>query len=96
MRVVWSEPAANDYRLIIEYLLAEWGESVASEFIVKVDKVIEIIIANPKVFPKSDFKNVRKVVIVPQLSLFYIEERNAVVIARLWDNRQKPDKLKLK
>ncbi|OGF17779.1 MAG: hypothetical protein A2509_07020 [Candidatus Edwardsbacteria bacterium RIFOXYD12_FULL_50_11] len=96
MRIVWSEPAAKDYRFVIEYILAEWGESVASEFINKVDKVIEIIIANPKVFPKSDFKNVRKVVILPQLSLFYIEEKSTVVIVRLWDNRQNPDKLKLK
>ncbi len=95
MNVFWSEPAVKDYKLILEYLINEWGEKVAIDFIDKIDSFIEVITINPKIFPLTDFNNIRKAVIVPQISLYYIEDINTLIIIRLWDNRQSPEKLNL-
>ena len=47
MQVVWSDEATVDYNQNIDYLLKEWSEQVASDFIEDVDTVVGLI----KIYP---------------------------------------------
>ncbi|HBX51794.1 MAG: hypothetical protein A2275_18190 [Bacteroidetes bacterium RIFOXYA12_FULL_35_11] len=95
MRIIWSEPAIADYWQNIDYLLKEWGDSVAIDFIDKVDQVLILIATKPATFQKTNFKNTRQIPIVPQVTLFYQFSNDTVELVRFWNNYQNPEKLKL-
>ena len=50
--VVWGKRAFNKFQKIVEYLLKEWSEKVAEEFIDKSEEKIELL----KNFPKMGLK----------------------------------------
>jgi hypothetical protein len=43
VKIIWSEPEKLDYWNNINYLIQEWSEKEAKNFINKVDMVINII-----------------------------------------------------
>ncbi len=49
MKVIWSHDAASDYLQNIQYLLSNWPEKSASEFIEEVDSVLELIRLKPEI-----------------------------------------------
>ncbi len=91
--VLWLEKAQEDFTNTIEYIKENWGNNSANRFKHKVEKHIELISAMPKISPIAFWKrNVRRSVIVKQISLYYVEfevEREIVII-RLLDNRMDP------
>ena len=54
-QIIWSEEAKEDYHKNIDYLLSEWSEKSAAEFIEEVDTVIELI----RIYPVSNYHLVR-------------------------------------
>lgn len=95
MQILWSEDAVNDYHENIEYLLKEWSEKVASQFIDEVDVVLEIIKLNPKIYPKTDYKSICRAVIRKQITLFYQRKKDVVYLVRFWNNYKDPGSLDL-
>lgn len=95
MEIIWSEQARRDYEENIKYLLKEWSEVSAMNFIDEVDAILELLKTNPKLFPETDYMSVRKVVIRKQITLFYKEEGSSLFLVRFWNTFQDPDKLKL-
>lgn len=92
----WSVLAKEDYWDNIDYLLSEWTQEEALNFISKVDEYLNIISKKPKTFKSTGYKNVHVVPIVSQISLFYrIIDKNNVELVRFWNNFKNPDKLKL-
>jgi plasmid stabilization system protein ParE len=96
VKIIWSEPAKLDYWNNIDYLIQEWSEKVAKNFINKVDMVINIITLRPKIFKLTSYKNIRQVPITPHITLYYqlLNDSN-VELVRFWNNLQDPEKLKL-
>ncbi len=94
MRVIWSDDAVEDYFQNINYLLAEWPENVASDFIAKVESAIQLILRNPAVHPISSYKQIRKGVITKHITMYYRTDDDAIYIVRFWNNFQDPTKLK--
>jgi len=72
MRTVrWNKRARLDYFKNIDFLLQNWSEKEAQNFIDKVFK-IEVILANGKVeFQNTDRPEIRRCVITKQITLFY-------------------------
>jgi plasmid stabilization system protein ParE len=95
MQILWSEDAVNDYHENIEYLLKEWSEKVASQFIDEVDVVLEIIKLNPEIYPKTDYKSIRRAVIRKQITLFYQRKKDVIYLVRFWNNYKDPGSLDL-
>ena len=88
--VVWSRNAEIDLLSILDYLLENWGKNSATKFTDKLKKQIQLITTFPKIFPETSFlPNLRKCVIVKQVSLYYLvtEESKEIKIIRLLDNR---------
>jgi len=89
-KIIWSEEAEFDYASNIDYLLEEWSEKEAREFVDNASQIIEMIRKMPEAFPISDYKGIRKALVCKQISLLYLEDKSDIILLRFWDNRQKP------
>ena len=95
MNIIWTKTATTDYWQNIDYLVKDWDEKIATDFIEKVEQVIYLISCNPNTFPKTNYKNIRYICIVPQITLYYQFKNDSIYLIRFWNNFQNPDKLKL-
>ena len=95
MEIIWSDDAKIDYNENIEYLLREWSEESAFTFIEEVELILELLKTNPKLYPKSDYKSIRRAVIRKQITLFYQDKRSSIYLVRFWNTYKDPQSLKL-
>ena len=94
MKLIWTMDAMNDYHHNIDFLLERWTPHIAQEFIEQVEDILELIVLFPKMYPLSDYKNVRKAVIRKQISLFYKIDGEQILLLRFWNNYLNPKGLK--
>ena len=95
MQIIWTQEAKQDYLENIEYLLEKWTEKSARNFINEVDDVLELLQINPKLFPLSDYKSIRRAVICKQITLFYQLKDSNIYLIRFWNSYQDPDSLEV-
>ena len=96
-KLIWSEEALNNLKDIIGYLENKWTQREIKKFARLLEKHLDLIKDNPKLFPESELSNgFRRAVISKQVSLFYQIDNQAVHIVSVFDNRQNPFKLKKK
>lgn len=95
-KITISSKAINQLNKIFDYLLENWSEKVASEFIRKFDSKLSYISQNPQSYPITTFRNdVRKCVVTKQVSLYYKITKDIARVIFVFDTRQSPDKIKL-
>ncbi len=95
--ITWSPLAANDYQENIEFLLRRWSEKEAIHFIETTDTILDLILRNPLAFRSTAYENVRAVVILPQITLYYRAQSNGnIELIRFWNNHQDPMNLGIK
>jgi plasmid stabilization system protein ParE len=95
-KIFWTREALRNLEGIINYLEKNWTEREIRNFIKKLDKRLDLISLNPKLFPKSDIKrNVRKSVLSKHAVIYYIIEEEFIKIVTLFDPRQHLSKLNL-
>lgn len=83
-KITWTETARNDYFEVIDYLIEKWGKKSTRNFKNKVSKQINLISKMPKLYSKTEAReNVRRCVIVKQVSMYYQESEVDKEI-RLW------------
>ncbi len=97
MIIRWSIPAKADYDENIAYLLDEWTEEVALDFVLAVDHTLMQITQQPYSFPETDHKGVRGGPLIPQISVFYrvFESDGVIELIRFWNNYKDPQSLSL-
>jgi len=94
--VVISERAEVNIEKIIAYLLAEWSEAVADNFIAEFEKIIDSLSINPFVFQiYSKKKRIRKCLITKHNAMYYRIMDNVVEIITIHDTRRNPKSLNL-
>jgi len=93
LEVYWSIQADKRFDAILLYLEKEWGEKSVTAFVKEVYELIGILSQFPEIgiveYPKA---NIRAIVIVKQVSLFYQVRANKIIILNFFDNRQKQKK----
>ena len=95
-KLLWSERALSDLKNIVDYLLENWTEKELKNFARSLDKRLEIISFNPKIFPKTrERKEIRKSVLTKHTVIYYETSDKVITIITLFDPRQNPNKLKL-
>ncbi|MDZ7756700.1 type II toxin-antitoxin system RelE/ParE family toxin [Rhodohalobacter sp.] len=93
-KIYWSHKAKSDYWSNIDFIVEHWDVNVAHKFIEKTNQTISVIQSNPDAYPLSDYKNVRRAVIIPQIVLFYqINKDVSIDLLRFWSSFQSPDKI---
>lgn len=92
--VEWTDEAKKNRREIHRYLAKEWTDREVRQFYHLLDERITLIATHPKMFPATEARNdVRRSVLIKQLSLYYIFDGHKIEILFLFDNRQDPEKL---
>ena len=97
MRIVhWNKIAKLDYYDNIDFLLREWSEKEAQEFIDEVYEVEFVLKQGNIEFQNTDMAGIKRCVICKQITLFYriIDKRN-IELLRFWNNYQDNKKLSL-
>jgi len=88
--------AKSDYWQNIEYLEEKWTENDVLNFIKKVNNSILLLKSQRVLFKKSDYKDVYKLVITKQITLFYSLDSETIYLLRFWNNYQDSTTLKFK
>ena len=96
MEVIWSEQAKQDLKSILIF----WRDYTKSNFYSqKIQESIEqelYYVKNfPEIYPYTDFKEIKRALILKSFSLFFNINNNEIRIIRFWDNRQDPKKLEI-
>ena len=96
MRTVrWNKLARLNYYENIDYLLQNWSEKEAQNFIDKVFE-IETILANGNIeFQNTDRVGIKRCIINKHISLFYrVIDENNIEFLRFWNNKRNLKNLK--
>lgn len=90
-----SKTAEKKLENLFKFLLENWSVKVKSDFIKKLDKSIDLIKSDPKIFPESLINpGLHKCVITKQTILYYRYNSKNIFIVTIFDSRQNPSKLK--
>ncbi|MFO7447911.1 MAG: type II toxin-antitoxin system RelE/ParE family toxin [Ignavibacteriaceae bacterium] len=95
-KIFWTDRAVKDFLSIVTYLEKNWTEKELKNFIARLDKRLNLISINPKLFPKTQIKeSIRRSVLTKQLTIYYFFDNKEVKIIALFDTRQNSSKLKV-
>jgi plasmid stabilization system protein ParE len=96
LKIVWSSRAKLKFDLIISYLIKEWGEKSAKQFICKVFDFLEILSEYPEIGSvENKIKSIRGFTIVKHVNIYYRIKGDSIILILFFDNRQNPKKRKL-
>lgn len=96
MKIEWTLASKDDYWKNIEYLESRWSEKEVLNFINEVDCSIKLLKKGNLIFKKSNYKNVYKMVILKQVTIYYSIENETIYLLRFWNNYQDLNNFKLK
>ena len=93
--IFWTDLALEELEATIEYLEVRFSDKEIQRLAKEIERITELISHNPNLFPLSDKKKVRKVVILRFNSLYYRVEENQIQILSFFSNRQSPETRKI-
>ena len=94
-KLIWSDEALQNLKRILDYLEQRWTKKEISNFIRLLDRQLELIRENPRLFAKSDrTKGLRRAVLSRQTTIYYRIIKHEIHIITLFDNRQDPERLR--
>lgn len=88
MKIVWSDTAKLTYSNLVNFIIDQWGVLVVEDFENRVNSLLELITKNNQLCPIfNENTKLRKCVFHPNASLYYVLEKDKVVIIAIIDNR---------
>ncbi len=94
--IFWLPEALKTYNQNVLYLREYWYEDIVDNFKMEVEKHLDFISDNPSLFRLHDKKNnVRKCLIIKQITLYYKVSDDRIELLTFWNNYQNPKKLNL-
>lgn len=94
-KIHWTNNALNELEKTIDYLRENFSDKEIRKLVLKLENTIKLISLNPNIFPKSEFRNVHKVVILKFNTLYYRINGGNIEILSFFSNRQNPRNRKL-
>jgi plasmid stabilization system protein ParE len=95
LRIFWTKRADKKFDNILDYLSAEWGDTVTSAFVKKVYDFLDILVEFPDIGSlENPEREIRGFVIVKQITIFYKVSGNKIILLNFFDNRQGSKKKK--
>lgn len=94
-KIFWTDHALNELAETYHYLETHFSDREMRKLSVEIDKMLKLISLNPRLFPLSEFKGVRRIVIKNFNTMYYREKENTIEILSFFSNRQNPDKRKI-
>lgn len=94
-KIHWTDNALNELAKTIEYLEKNFTDKEIRKLALKIESTVELISQNPNIYPKSEFKNVYKAIILKYNTLYYRLTEDSIEILSFFSNRQSPIKRKI-
>ncbi len=91
MKIKFSDESLSDLQNVEEYLLNTWNDTVLSDFLIKLDEIIQIICEGNIVFQKYENTKYHKILVTRHNTLIYIVENDILKIIRIIQNFQNPE-----
>jgi len=92
-RIEWTDNALSELKVTFDYIESNWTEKELRKLSNEIERTVNLISNNPNLFPITDERNVRKVVIKKLNTLYYRESENKrIEILSFFSNRQNPNK----
>ena len=92
-KISWSEIALEDYHIIIDYLIAEWSLSIATDFENIVNQKLENLSQRPFTGIRSNKNSsVRSILFTEHNRLYYRITGNNIELLTIIDTRRNPEK----
>ena len=89
-KIQWTDFALNELADTYEYLELNFSQKELNKLSVEIERVLRLITKNPKLFPKSESNNIRRVVIKKFNTMYYREVGSSIEILSFFSNRQEP------
>ena len=95
-RIEWTDNALNELKATYEYLENNWSKKEIKSLSSEIERTIKLISNNPRIFPVSENKNIRKAVIKKLNTVYYrIVNNDKVEVLSFFSKRQDPNKRKI-
>lgn len=92
-KVIVKKRFTNKVQKVLGYLEKEWSQKVAAEFLLKIDRRIELLVKQPEIGkPSVKIKDVRGLLITRHNRLYYKIKGNKIIILTMYDTRMNPKK----
>ena len=93
-KILWTEHALIELSDTYDYLELHFTKRELKKLSTELDRTLKLISQSPHLFPISELKGVRRVVIKKFNTLYYREKGGYVEIISFFSNRKKPIKEK--
>jgi plasmid stabilization system protein ParE len=90
--IFWTPNSKNELKKTIEYLEQNFTNKEIKKLVQKIENISELISQNPNVFPKSENKDIHKVVILKFNTMYYQVKNQNIEILSFFSNRQSSQK----
>ncbi|WP_077353248.1 type II toxin-antitoxin system RelE/ParE family toxin [Algoriphagus sp. A40] len=77
----------------VNFLRNSWNDGIVDKFYDLVDQKIDRVQDNPNIGFKVKNSQIRRILVHPNISLFYVSKSTQIKILLIWDNRQDPKDL---
>lgn len=92
-QIIVKKRFTNRVQKVLAYLEKEWSHKVAVEFLLKIDRRIELLARQPHVgVLSSKVKDIRGLLITRHNRLYYKIKGSKVIILNVYDTRINPKK----
>lgn len=91
---MWTPEAEETFDAVIEYLESKWTEREIEHFVRSTDHVMELISEHPRMYRKTNRKNIHEALVTPHNLLIYKIHPSRIDLLMFWDTRQNPRKKK--
>ncbi|SCD21350.1 Plasmid stabilization system protein ParE [Proteiniphilum saccharofermentans] len=95
-KIRWTKHALNELGQTIRYLEKNFSEKEIKRLVQRIESTTEVIARNPKLYPKSEKKDIRRAVVLKYNTLYYRIKQDTVEILSFFSNRQNPRKRKMR
>jgi plasmid stabilization system protein ParE len=92
--VRWTLEAVDRFQDVIDYLETEWTEREIINFIAATNNIIRLISERPRMFRKTNKRDVHEALVTPHNLLIYQVYSKHIDILTFWDTRKNPKKKK--
>ncbi len=93
-KIRWTKHASDELRQTIRYLEENFSEKEIKRLVQRIESTIEVITRNPKLYPESEKKDIRRAVVLKYNTLYYRIKQDTIEVLSFFSNRQNPRKRK--
>ena len=97
--IVWENQASEEFLAILEFWNNHNGSnSYSRKLFTEIKEAEELLEKNPEAGSETNFKKIKRLIILDNFSLFYTISRkeNYIYILSIWDNRRNPNLINFK